>query len=368
MELLIQKHLRSDTSGDVFGRLQTEHNIKARFHKDYPNLVLLKYGIDADFMNPMVRECRGIILDLDDNLAVVSRAFDKFGNHGEPYAAEIDWSTARVQEKLDGSLCVLYHYDDKWHVATSGSPDASGNVQQAGLHTSGALAVETFAEYFWSTFEAQGGRLLDKAFDELCFAFELTGPLNRVVVAHTAPQVQLLSVRNRVTSLQMAPEPWAHVINIPAVRTFDFHFIVELLASFDDISPVEQEGYVVVDGDFNRIKIKHPGYVALHHAKDGLGPKAFLEIARTGETAEVLTAFPELQPALDQAKESYQDLIDRVESAYSRVASIDSQKDFAAEAMKTPWSACLFQMRKGRDLREFLREIQIDKLMNWMAA
>ena len=64
-------------------------------------LVMFKYSqFDSDFMNPLVRECRGIILD-EDTFDVVSYAFDKFGNYGEPYCPEIDWKTARVGEKLD---------------------------------------------------------------------------------------------------------------------------------------------------------------------------------------------------------------------------------------------------------------------------
>ena len=67
-------------------------------------LVMFKYSqFDSDFMNPLVRECRGIILD-EDTFDVVSYAFDKFGNYGEPYCPEIDWKTARVGEKLDGCV------------------------------------------------------------------------------------------------------------------------------------------------------------------------------------------------------------------------------------------------------------------------
>lgn len=362
-KLLIQGYLEADGS---LGDLVTSYTIKARRHGKYENLVLLKYGIEAAFMNPMVRECRGIILDEADSWRVVSRAFDKFGNDGEGYVPEIDWSTARVQEKLDGSLCVLYHYDGAWHVATSGSPDASGQVQRAGVHGPDAFSAETFADYFWSTFNAEGGRLPEPS--DLCFAFELMGPANRIVVVHEKPWLRLLSVRNRHTGEQFWPEQWADVVGIPAVQSFPLTTLDEIRASFEHISPVSQEGYVVVDGAFNRVKIKHPGYVALHHAKDGMGPKAFVEIARTGEVGEVISAFPEFKPLIDDARAKYEALIDRVTGDYERLRGIPVQKDFAAEALKTPHSAVLFQMRKGQDVREFFRSVQVDKLMNWMGV
>ena len=37
----------------------------------------------------------------------------------------IDWGTARVYEKLDGSLMTLYRYGGAWQVASSGLPDGS---------------------------------------------------------------------------------------------------------------------------------------------------------------------------------------------------------------------------------------------------
>jgi hypothetical protein len=353
-KLLVQGFLEAD---GTLGDLVQSYTIKARRHGKYENLVLLKYGIDAAFMNPMVRECRGIILDEAKGWGVVSRAFDKFGNDGEGYVPEIDWSTARVQEKLDGSLCVLYHYDGAWHVATSGTPDACGEVHAAG---------GTFADYFWKTFNASGGRL--SAQTDLCFAFELMGPDNRIVVVHEKPWLRLLAVRNRVTGEQFLPDDFAEVIGIPAVRSFPLTSLDEIRASFEHISPVAQEGYVVVDGKFDRVKIKHPGYVALHHAKDGMGPKAFVEIARTGEVSEVLSAFPEFTPLIEDAKARYEALVDRVCLDFDRLKYLPDQKSFALEAVKTPHSAALFQMRKGTDLREFFRGIAIDKLMTWMGV
>lgn len=355
-KLLIQGYLEAD---GTLGDLVQSYTIKSRRHGKHENLVLLKYGIEAAFMNPMVRECRGIILDEADCWKVVSRAFDKFGNDGEGYVPEIDWSTARVQEKLDGSLCVLYHYAGEWHVATSGTPDACGEVHGAG---------GTFAEYFWKTFAAEGGRLPDPAYTEKCFAFELMGPDNRIVVVHEKPWMRLLAVRDRATGQQYYPDEWANVVGIPAVRSFPLTTIDEIRASFEHISPVSQEGYVVVDGKFDRVKIKHPGYVALHHAKDGMGPKAFVQIARTGEVGEVVAAFPEFKPLIDDAKARYEALVDRVTGDYERLKDIPVQKDFALQAVKMPHSAALFQMRKGQDVRAFFRDIAIEKLMGWMGV
>jgi tRNA splicing ligase len=52
----------------------------------------------------VVQECRGLILDESANWRIVAFPYTKFFNYGEEHAASIDWSTACVQEKLDGSL------------------------------------------------------------------------------------------------------------------------------------------------------------------------------------------------------------------------------------------------------------------------
>ena len=53
--------------------------------------------------SPLVAECRGIILDEQDDWRVVSYPFDKFFNYNESKAAVLDWSQGvDVYEKLDG--------------------------------------------------------------------------------------------------------------------------------------------------------------------------------------------------------------------------------------------------------------------------
>jgi hypothetical protein len=360
---LIQAFLRdSGTTEAKLDFLKSRYGITARRHKEHPQLVLLKYNqIESPFAEPLVRECRGIILDESDNWRIVSRAFDKFFNDGEGHAAKLDWSTARVQEKLDGSLCVLYWYDDRWHVATSGTPDASGDVNGAG----------TFAEYFWRTFEDCGLRLVGAETGDWCFYFELTGPANRIVVVHDKPSLTLLGARHIPTQQEELPSiaAGAFMKNGAArpsvVREFPLTSVEEIVASFASISPLSQEGYVVVDGAFNRVKMKHPGYVALHHAKDGMTTKAFVEIARSGETSEVLVAFPEFKPLLDDAVARLEPLIAEVEADYERLRGITEQKAFAIEAVKTRCSAALFAMRAGKtsSIRRFFAEMRIDVLM-----
>ncbi len=353
--MLLQKYLRE---GNTFEAL-LELGVKTRRHSVYNNLMLFKYDIGANFSIPMVQECRGVVLDETDNWNVVCRAFDKFFNLGEFYAAEIDWTTAKVQEKLDGSLCTMYYYNGGWHVATSGTPDACGEVHSAG---------GTFADYFWKTFLAEDGMVPLPGRESLCFSFELMGPDNQIVVVHKSPSLRLIGVRDRLSGTHLSVDEYASHVNISAVRSFESYSADQLHQSFETMSPVEQEGYVVVDSAFRRVKVKHPGYVALHHlgGSSMAGPKAFMQVVRTGEISEVLNSHPHIAMKLFDAKLQYDKFLLKVYITYDNLKDIPVQKDFAIEATKTNFSTCLFQMRRGKALTEFLRDVPIDTLMKWL--
>jgi tRNA splicing ligase len=108
-ELELQKYLRG--SSDVEARLaelEATTGIFHRRHKYYTNLVLLKYNmISSPMGEAIVQEARGLVLDQENNWEIVSRAFDKFFNSSEGHAAEIDWSTAQVQESTIITVVIM---------------------------------------------------------------------------------------------------------------------------------------------------------------------------------------------------------------------------------------------------------------------
>ena len=365
--------------GGTLNDLLTTRGITAKRHGEHPSLVLLKYNqIESPMGDPIVQECRGIILDEADGWRVVSRSFDKFFNHGEGHAAPIDWSTASVQEKVDGSLITVYAYGGEWHAATTGTPDGCGNVH--GLDASGTWSPregaawpmpETFADYFWQTLSLYGCRVLSRPpeppWSGFAWRFELCGPLNRVVIPHAEARVTLLGARSPATG-QDLPLTHAHALldrSVPAVRTFPLQSTEDILASFQALSPLSQEGYVVCDGAFNRIKVKHPGYVALHHAKDGLSLRAFVDIAKSGEVPEVIAAFPELKPQLDDVKQRFEALVAVTEEDFAAHRHHEVQKDFALAVKDRPHSAALFALRRGMhaSARLFYASRTADQLM-----
>lgn len=368
MVLHIQTYLRN---GGTVNGLSTEFGITAKRHHTHPVLILFKYSmIDSPMSNPIVQECRGIILNESDDWAVVARAFDKFFNYGEGNASIINWETARVQEKLDGSLCLVFYYKDEWHVATSGTPDASGGVNNTG---------KSFADYFWQTLGCKPEDFQCTKSD-MCFIWELMGPDNRIVVVHNKPRVVLLGARIRTTGLELSAATARIYLGMDSeveiVKEFPLQSIEDIFATFDKMSPLQQEGYVIVwtntDGSFGRNKTKHPGYVAIHHAKDGWTNKSCVEVVRSGEmtevTATVLAMYPEYKTILDTAKERYDALLASIEAEYIIHKDIPVQKDFALAVKSSRCSAALFHLRSGKskNVRKFLAKCNLDSLMQML--
>jgi Phage integrase family/RNA ligase len=165
-------------------------------------------------------------------IRVVSRSFDKFFNFGEGHGRPIDWKTARVMEKLDGSLMVMFHHDGDWRVQSNGLPDTNGTI--------GANRV-TLESLFWSTFRDLGYAVPTTGNEALCFAFELTSPHNEVVVRHRSAGLHLIGVRNRETQAELHVADCA-THGYAMVRSFPLSDIADIKKTFLTMNPLAQEG------------------------------------------------------------------------------------------------------------------------------
>ena len=124
---------------------------------------------------------------------------------------------------------------------------------------------------------------------------------------------------------------------------------------------MEHEGFVAVDNKFNRVKIKSPAYVMLHHAKDTLSLKTMCDVVRKGEYEEFATAIeslPALKQVFDKVSEAYQTAKNVTIEWYNKLKDIENQKEFALAILNSPakpYSSVLFSMRKtGQSVGEIL--------------
>ncbi len=354
MELALQKYLRSGKKPED---LTTEYDIHVKRHGIYNNLILFKYGIDTPLGEQISQECRGIILDEDRNWEIVCYGYSKFFNHYEGLAAEIDWSSAKVLEKIDGSLCTIWYYDGKWNVSTSGTCDAGGDVGDFGF---------TFKDLFWTIWQDCGYYLPKLHLTDYCFMFEMVSKYNRIICRYDSAKIVLHGVRNRVTFQEYEPEEFAKDHGWQVVKAFPLQNLKEIIAFVQTLDPIEHEGFVVRDASFRRIKIKSPQYVALANIRGGLSTKRLIEIVRMGENSEFLGYFPEFTNLYNEVLTKYESLVTEITNSFANFSPIVTQKDYALAVKNLPYSGILFQMRKDPKIpvKDLLRDLRIEKVMD----
>lgn len=93
--------------------------LKCARHPDLP-LLIWNYTMQAEFdlvWDEVTLQARALVTDEEG--VIVGRAFNKFFNDDERrHTTTEDWV---MYEKLDGSLGVLFYYQDAWRFASKGS-------------------------------------------------------------------------------------------------------------------------------------------------------------------------------------------------------------------------------------------------------
>lgn len=240
-----------------------EGYVTQRWHRDY-DLAILNYTDKAQFdnkWNPVTRQCRGLIIRLDDDgqdAEIVARPFPKFFNYGQSGADEIDLDErAHVADKMDGSLGILYRTpDDKLAVATRGSfHSEQAEWATAWLHET--LEPEEIERlYDWT------GTFTD--------LFEIVYPENRVVVDYGEAKqlVYLGSIHDTTGEFRRF---W--VRGTPEATRLGGSLREAL-----DLEPRENaEGVVVATLDGRAVKLKQEDYLLKHRARFNLTPRRIWE-------------------------------------------------------------------------------------------
>jgi len=325
---------------------------------------LLMYDqIKSDFSQQIVRECRGLIISPhsanDDTYVPRCIPFFKFGNYGEKYCPAVDWSSARVQEKIDGSIIKVWHHAH-WHISTNSCIDAG----QATIHNDYKITFRELFDEAVSRFRIKFWQQLD--YDKT-YMFELVSPKNRIVVPYEETKVYHIGTRSNVTLKEEDID-----IGIPKPLQFSFKSINECIDSAQSL-PYNCEGYVVVDKDWNRVKIKSPAYVAVHllHNNGVITTSRIIDILRADGIDDFLAYFPDYREQVEKVQRALNllenELSDRCRSLDKM--TFNSRKDFALEVKDDKYSAFYFQWRSmNTDPREWIGQLPVHRLAEYVQA
>lgn len=99
------------------------------------------------------------------------------------------------------------------------------------------------------------------------FIFELVSPETQVVVKYPTPHLYNIGIRNNITGTENRVNIGIEKPKEYPLKSLDdcINASIKLNQSDDgQVHKVKKEGFVVVDGNWNRIKIKSPDYLMLH--------------------------------------------------------------------------------------------------------
>lgn len=340
--LKVQKFIRENG----LDALVKEFKLKTR---DYPHKVLIKYDqIESSMGLDEVQGCRGLILE-KDTWNVLCFSFEKFFNAEEGHAAKINWNTAKVLSKLDGSMIQVY-WDSKkeeWFAATTGTGEGEGEVNNKD--------GTTFNGLFWKTVRTKYNLNVDDLVKGHVYVFELMTPYNVVVTPHTESSVALLAVRNLKNLSEYnyeALKTVSETLGVPLVKAFDMNVkdVGAIKRTFDGM-PFTEEGYVVVDGNFNRIKIKNPAYVSAHHLKGKMGSHHIMGIVKSNEIDEFIATFKEREEEIKHLESGYKLLISKLVNCWDELYLLKPKNITPQE--KKRFAMCVFDVAEKYDVKGF---------------
>lgn len=326
---------RAHLSADLVDSIEchvSEGNIRSQDHPDYPLRILnytprVQYGRLWDDATLM---CRGLIVD--DDWQIVARPFPKFFNWAEwdeGKQAEYLGRPYVVIEKWDGSLGILYHYDDTWHVATRGSfASDQARVGQALLDL-----------YDTSQIPTEGVTPL----------VEIIYPENRIVVDYGGVRELVLLAALSTPTGEHLSAPWW---DGPRAQTLDLT-IDGALAQEES----NREGFVIRFDDGEMVKVKIEEYVRLHRILTDTNAVRVWEALQDPDMFKsMMDRVPDefyrwVSNVADDLRGQYQALEDEAVEAYARLRPLadESRKAFALEATKTNVPDLLFSMLDGKD-------------------
>lgn len=335
MKNLIKEYFES---GKTIEDLKNEFGISANTFDD---LIIFNYSqIDSPKTDPLVRMCRGIVVE-KDTWNIVHYPFYRFFNFEEVLdeRQRFNWNNAVATEKVDGSLFGVFFHKDKWYICTR-SQIGGNNTLSIGSMTFGDLfniAIDMPREEFFSK--------LSKEFD---YTFELVSPYNQIVTPYSDTKLYILGARDISSFHEISMKDILKKVN--ALNDMVSKNIVRVpkhiplvdetgkFRGFDEMKKLAEagestdEGFVVVDyssydetsGSYPRVKVKNTAYVALHHLRGNienatLNTGNILSIIFKNEQDEVLSTFPAFKDIFDDMEKKYNNWLSRFAESFEKV-------------------------------------------------
>ena len=250
---------------EILNRYFDEGLVYKQVHPTLP-LTIWNYSEKVQYENlwdDMTIQTRGLITDTRGT--VIGRPMKKFFNMEE--GKHTPTSDFEVYAKLDGSLGILFYYNNQWVMATRGSFTSDQAIK----------GFEMLQKYDYES--------LNKKFTYL---FEIIFENNRIVVQYPFDDVVLLGMINTETGYEVniheGNEDIRHqnmIKNIGLKVVEKFNGISDY-SVLKDMVKDDEEGFIVRFSNGDRMKIKGEEYLRLHKIMTNVSTTSVWEVLSNG--------------------------------------------------------------------------------------
>lgn len=276
---------------DVLNRYYAEGWLIKQTHPTLP-LTIWNYSQSTQFerkWDDITLQCRGLVTDDKGN--VVARPFRKFFNIEE--GKHTPTKDFKVYEKMDGSLIIVFTYEDQWVVASRGS-FASDQAQQA---------TEFSQKYPIKTLDTTK-----------TYVFELIAKNNRIVVDYGDYQgLVLLGAIDTQSGEEVSFEQLKNLKGFDVVKQYDN---VEDFSTLKETIHDNQEGFIIHFSNGDRCKIKGEEYLRLHEIMTNASTTAVWSVLKNQDSMESY-----LKEVPDEFYQKIRNYIDLLETEYWEIAN-----------------------------------------------
>ena len=257
-------------------------------------------------------------------------------------------------------------FDDTWHISTNGTIDAF-----KALLACADKEIASYGDLFLYCLNTNKHPFSFKSFtsfldEEYCYMFEMVSPYNRVVIEYNEPKLYYLGCRNldlhfEESYVEFNPFKNALGCLLDTPKIYPLHTLKEVQEAANAL-PWNEEGYVVVDANFNRVKIKSPEYVLAHHGRTNgnVSDSRLLEIILNNEVDEFVIYASEYTDKINNliaAMETFKTQV-KLEITKLSPANYSSRKEYAEAVKKYPSHMQYFLFRY-ENVDEELNKISI---------
>ncbi len=278
-----------------------------------------------DLWDDVTIMCRGLITDIEGN--VIAKAFNKFFNIEQNRHKES--KSFEIYDKMDGSLGILFNYQDEWILATRGSFASEQAIK----------GFEILQRYNYQTLD-----------DNLTYCFEIIYPENRIVLDYGNKEALVLLAIFDEDGNERRIENYDNIFEV--VKKYDFKDYKEI----KNLNWDNSEGFIVIFSNGERCKIKFENYVELHRKLSNISEKAVWElICEKRDVKEFLDIIPD--EFHKQVKQWYWGIMlnfsnteIRVRNKFYQLPEFETRKDFALAIKDDSDKAMLFKLLDNKDI------------------